>query len=145
MITAEGAGVIATIIPIGLLIIGFEIQRVPQFVATDWMGTAVLWITGLALLSALVLGFLAEATLIRAVAAGTCVTGFAAEVVWTALTFLGTGSFLLLLGSLADRLGILERVGRRANARTRRSPRRLARAVAYVEKHHPTSRSDSDQ
>lgn len=145
MITADGAGVIATIIPIALLIIGFEIQRVPQFVAADRIGTAVLWATGLALFGALVLGFLAEATLIRAVAAGKGITGFAAEFIWTALYLLAAGSFLLLMGSLADRLGVLDRVARRAQARSERSPRRAARKVAYIEEHHPSARRDRRQ
>lgn len=140
MITADGAGVIATIIPIALLIIGFEIQRVPQFVATHWFGTATLWSTGIALFTALLLGFFAEASLIRAVAAGDSITGFAADFVWVALYFLAAGSLLLLVGSLADRLGVLERLGRRAQSRASRSPRRAARAAAYIEEHHPSPR-----
>jgi hypothetical protein len=145
MITAEGAGVIATIIPIGLLILGFEIQRAPELVATDRIGTFGLWLIGAVLLLGLVLGFVAEWALVQAVAAGECVTGIGAVLVWSSLWFVGAGSFLLLLGSLSERLGIMERMGRKARARITASERRLARSIAYVEKHHPSARRSEDE
>lgn len=145
MITAEGAGVIATIIPIGLLILGFEIQRAPALVATGWGGTVGLWIIGSILVLGLLLGFWAEWQLVRAVAANECVTGFAAGTIWTALWFVGAGSLVLLMGSLSHRLGIIERLGRRARTRVTNSPRRLARSIAYVEKHHPNWRDSSGE
>lgn len=138
MITAEGAGIIATIIPIGLLILGFEIQRSPELVATGKVGTVTLWTMGAVLVLGLVLGFVAEWMLVKAVAVSDGVTGFGAILVWTSLWFVGVGSFLLLLGSLAQRLGLIERVGRPARRRVVASPRRLARSIAYVEKHHPS-------
>lgn len=138
MITAEGAGVIATVIPIGLIIIGFEIQRVPQFVATAMSATITLWVTGALLILGLILGFWSESLLLQAVAVQAPVPEVFVPVIWLALWLLAMGSFLLLLASLADRLGLLARLGRRAREATERSPRRLARQVRYVEKHHPS-------
>lgn len=49
MITSEGAGVVAQIIPLGLLIIGFEIRIVPKVIATGRAGSVLIWIQGISL------------------------------------------------------------------------------------------------
>ncbi|MEI3867790.1 hypothetical protein V6S02_11950 [Microbacterium sp. CCNWLW134] len=137
MITATGAGVVATIIPIGLAIIGFEIRNVPKPYATHWMGAATIWVTGVILFAALLVGFFAEWLLILSATSGEDLGGFSAVVVWIALWLIGWGSFLLLLGSLMDHAGLLERIGRGARERTDRSPRRAARRDAYLQTHYP--------
>lgn len=145
MITADGAGIIATIIPIGLLVLGFEIQRVPTMVATDRVGTFALWCLGVIFLLGLGLGFVAEWILIRAVASWIPVGEIESVVVWAGLWFLGSGSFILLLTSMSERLGLIDMIGRKARARTTSSPRRWARQITYIEKHHPSVRRNDDQ
>lgn len=136
MITAEGAGVIATIIPIGLLIVGFEIQRVPKMVATGRSGTLGLWLLGAVFMLAVLMGFFAEWLLLESVAAWSEVEGPRATMVWVALWFIGLASLILLLASLADALGILDRLANRAMRRAARSPRRHFRQLSHAEEHH---------
>lgn len=136
MISAEGAGVIATVIPIGLLIVGLEIQRVPGMLATGKAGSFLLWLFGALMITSLGSGFLAEVSLIVAVAAWEPLVGAHAVIVWTALALLGISAWILLLTSLADRLGLLEALGRRARERVNASPRRKSRQDEYIRTHH---------
>lgn len=140
VITAEGAGIIATIIPIGLLIIGFEIRNVEPIYAASRSGTVMLWLLGALLLVSLWTGFSAEARLITAVAADEDIEGPSATLVWVALNLVGGMAFLVLAYSLTEKLGILDMVSRRAQRRLARSPRRLARTLDYIRAHHRTDR-----
>lgn len=141
-ISVDAAGVLATIIPIGLLILGVEIRGVEPVVATARVATVALWLLGAVLLGGLVIGFVAEYILVGTLLSGEPVTPLGGLVVYVGLSLIGTGSFWLLLYSLASTLGIVERLGRRAAAGTMASPRRVARQVAYVRKHHPRTGQD---
>ncbi|KAA9133721.1 hypothetical protein [Microbacterium caowuchunii] len=141
MISIDGAALIATIIPIALLVVGLEIQRVPTMYATGRGGTVGLWIVGAILVLGLVLGFLAEYLCIAAVATGAPLNVVDSRIVWAGLYFLGLGAGFLLAASLLDRLGLLERLGTKAHRRRAASPRRTARMLEYVDTHHPSSRT----
>lgn len=134
---------LATLIPIGLLLIGFEIRSVPTIVSTGTVGLVMLWISGAALVVALYAGFAAERILVIAVVTDTEVsvadTGW---VVW-GLYLLWYCVFVLLFLTLTERLGILRLIGKRANNRVYASERRLARRMQHIEKHHPGWREDS--
>ncbi len=139
-IALSEVGVLSTIMPIGLLILGFEVRSMPSMVATGRSGTFSLWLLGRFLLLALVTGFFAEYRMVLALLASTDVVGFDVVIVRTGFFLVGMTSFWLLAGSLAHKLGLLERLGRRSARRTMSSPRRLARQIEYVEKHHPNWR-----
>lgn len=141
VITAEGAGIIATIIPIALLIIGLEIRNVEPIYAASRSGTVFLWLLGVLLLASLWTGFSAEARLITAIAADEDIEESSAIFIWVALNLVGGMAFLVLAYSLTEKLGILDMVSRRAQSRLERSPRRLARTLDYIRAHHRTDRS----
>lgn len=142
-IDIASVGVLATIMPIGLLVIGFEIRSVPSLVATGRGGTVLLWWLGTVLVLALFGGFFAEYRMILALLGGYSLGGLDVVLLRWSFALVGSASFLLLLASLGTKLGLDEKLGRRSNARTLKSPRRLARRMKYVEQHHPNWR-DSD-
>lgn len=144
-ISLTEVGVLATIMPIGLLIIGFEVRSIPPFVATGRSGTFLLWYTGAALMLSMGLGFWAETVLVSALIGGRDVSGFDVTIVQLGFWLVGMLSFLLLIGSLSFALGIPDRLARRALARTAKSPRRMAQQIAYVEKHHPSAGPADDR
>lgn len=137
MISVETAGVIAAIIPVGLLILGVEIRGVESVVATSRAGTVTLWLLGAIFVLGLLLGFYSEYLLIRALLQDAPLGVFDTVVVHLGLYFLGFGSFLLLSYSMTMKLGIIERMGRRSHKQTLASPRRMWKKVDYVDKHHP--------
>lgn len=143
-ISVESAGVLATILPIGLLIIGFEVRSVPSLLATSRTGTVFLWIGGALLVAALWLGFEAEKRLVMAVMTDTAIPAASSGWVVWGFSLVGDAAFLLLSLVLATKLGILQRIGRRANERVYGSERRRARLVRYVDKHHPGWRDATD-
>lgn len=143
-ITAEAAGVLATILPIGLLLIGFEVRSVPSLLATTRAGTVTLWVLGALLVLALALGFFAEYLLVLSVMADAALPPTASSVVAWGFALVGQASFLLLLATLSEKLGISRRIGRRVNDRVYSSERRRARRVQYVDEHHPGWRDATD-
>lgn len=141
VISTDGAALIAQVIPVALLVVGFEIQRAPTLYATGRMGTVGLWVIGGILVISLGLGFIAEKLCLEAVASSKPLNELESAIVWVALNALGYGAFLLLLGSLLTRLGVLERIAERAGRKRRASPRRQSRMLTYIEDHHPSSRN----
>lgn len=140
MIGLDGAGLIATIIPIALLVISFEIHRAPTIYGATVGGTVALWFLGAVFVAGVGLGLWVELLLIRSVATQSPLTAVESSVVWIALYLLGYGAGMLMMGSLLERLGVLDRVSTWAGRRTMSSPRRLHRKVDYIRRHHPSAR-----
>lgn len=138
MISLDGAALIATVIPVAMLVVGFEIQRAPVIYATGRAGMAMLWVLGFVLAGGLFLGFWAEWYCITAVAASEPPSAVNSVIVWCALYLLGVGAMLLMLGSLLSKLGVLDKMSGRSEKW--KSPRRAARMLKYIDEHHPSSR-----
>ncbi len=104
MITAEGAGVIATIIPIGLLIVGFEVRGATLPTSKDRISVIGRWYLSALFGIGLLLGFVAEAILVTAVSSSSGVDGFEVVFVWAGLFALACGSFALMGASLLENI-----------------------------------------
>lgn len=128
---------IATVYPLGLLVIGFEIRQVPRVVATHPSGTILLWALGIVLVTGLVTGIISVDRCVRSVATGVPLNEPEVVLIAVAGNSLYSGVFLLLMASLLDRLGVLKALGRRAIQRTAASERRTARTLHYIKTHHP--------
>lgn len=144
MISMDGAALIATVIPVALLVVGFEIQRAPTLYGATRGGTVGLWVIGVILVLGLTLGFVAERHCLVAVATHTPLNVVESVVTWLALYLLGIGAFLLLMASLLDRLGVLDKLGERHSRRVTASPRRWERQRTYIRDHHPSARDLED-
>jgi|GEM_PF-4006621 hypothetical protein len=140
-IAVDEVGVLATIMPVALLLVGFEVRAFPSLVATDKIGTVMLWCLGGLMTLALAMGFLAEWRMVQALLDGVGLTGGDVVLVRVGFWLIGMVSFWLLAGTLLFKLGVLQRLGGRAWQRTKTSPRRLSRQIDYVDKHHPNWRN----
>lgn len=140
IIELDQIGVLATIMPVALLLVGFEVRSFPGLVATGRSGTISLWVLGAFVVAALAAGFLAEYRMVLALLDGVAVAGVDVHLVRIGFALVGMVSFWLLAGTLLFKLGVLQRLGTRARSRVEGSPRRLYRQVEYVEKHHPNWR-----
>lgn len=108
MITAEGAGVLATIIPIGLLIVGFEVRSASVSNDSDALSVVSRWYLTILFGLGLLLGFAAEGILVVAVASSSSVEGLQAATVWAGLIVLGSGSFALMGSSIVSSVGLID-------------------------------------
>jgi hypothetical protein len=137
MINVETAALIAQVYPVGLVIVGLEIRNAPTLYAAKKPGWWILVILSVILIVGLAGGCWSVLTAVQAVSNNEPITGWAAFVVDRSGHALWMGSTILLLGILADRLGLLERMSAKAAARTAGSPRQTRRMVEFVEAHHP--------
>lgn len=131
MISHEAAGLLATLYPVGLLIIGIEVRQTPRLVATALSGRILLLVGGAWLLAAILAGMSAVARCVNAVASGVELTGGDAIMVAVAgwLIYIAVAALFVL--NLFDHLGFMDW------AYARHSPRRRAAMADYLEKHPP--------
>lgn len=139
-LTVEGVSLIATVIPIALLVIGFEINRTPEILAVAREGSRALLVLGILHMAALLLGLLAESVCVISVATGAPLKAWEVVVVAIACQLLLMSAGVLLFLSLANRIGYLDWIARKATTRRQASPRRKARADSYLDEHHPNWR-----
>jgi hypothetical protein len=144
MISAEGAALVATVYPVAMLVIGLEIRSTPiLYPATK---TAFI-MTGLFVALVLVslgLGLLAIQKCMVAVSASKGVYAEDAAIVTLAGHLLGYLAVFLMMLVVADRFGILDRLGAPHARKTSKSPRRSRAQLQNIQRFNPSTRNPAD-
>lgn len=139
MISIDGAGLLAQVIPVAVLVLALEIRKVQPLYGANRAGTVLLWSMGVGLFVTVLLSFQAEIMCVTAVSSGVAIDGFGAVFIWIACTALWVATFLLLALIIADALGFLDWIGRQAASRVLRHPEAALRAIEYINERHPES------
>lgn len=129
MISQEGAALIATLYPVGLLILGIEIRSTPQFVATATFGRVILIYHFVLFFGGLVGGLYSVWACVSAIASGRHLEYWESLLVGISGWFLFISVAILFLENLLDHVGFLDWLAES------RSPEEKARAKAYIESH----------
>jgi hypothetical protein len=131
VISQEAAALLATLYPVGLLIIGIEVRQTPRLIATAVSGRILLFALGASLLLAVVLGMSAVARCVEAVASSVDLSGGDAALVAVAGWLIYAAVGVLFVLNLLDHLGFMDW------SYARLSPKRRAAMAEYLDKHPP--------
>lgn len=136
MISVDGASVLAQVLPVGILLVALELRRV-QFYAGRRFMTVLMRIGGAALFATVVACVQAVVLCVTSVATGRPLDGFAAVFVWVSATALSICVQLLLAIIVADALGFLDWMSRRAIEAMPRDPESAVKTIDYITATYP--------
>ncbi|MFJ6170569.1 hypothetical protein [Curtobacterium sp. NPDC092190] len=112
MISVEAAGVLAQVIPVGLLVLAFESSGSVE--ANTRFGQFLLWVLRWAVIGSAFLALSAEASCIIAVASEVPLQGFEAVWVGSITTLLGVTAGAAILLGVSTSHGLVDALARRA-------------------------------
>lgn len=139
MISVAGAGLLAQVLPVGVLAVVLELRLVEDMYAVT-RGVAVwVWTYGVVGAAILVGSCYSVAACVRAVIANEPLSGGEAVLVSVCSYGLLQVVTLFLLWVMASRFGILDRLASRAMKRVAADPRRLLATLDSIERRYPNA------
>ncbi|KQQ94604.1 hypothetical protein ASF62_11080 [Leifsonia sp. Leaf325] len=137
MISLEGAGLLAQVIPVGLLIIVIERRLVTRLLPTGRFASMTMWAGRVAMILAVLLGAFAVERCIVAVSSGEIPRGIDAAIIGLGayLVWITTGIlFFLFFLDTPWAEGLL---AAQSQKRALRNPEETAKRLAYIKKTNP--------